>query len=263
SKTYHEGVIKLTNFTTSWQDAKLDGFDVTSLISTDVPITVSIEVFLKDTFELGQGISISIADVYLNISYIETFPDYGTNLELFLEDEDKTLDPFLDVPIGELINITAKFTNASTGAHIVGANVLLIGNRVLENLTESVIHGHFSTEINSTRDLNMGYNFLTIKAQFLDHETMIINLRITVRKIKTEIIPVSESNVIITPGGTADIDVLINNTDYDGSVKGATVTYTWKLGQGEFIDDNNDGIYNVSINNIPAGVHVISITAFS
>ncbi|GAH06550.1 unnamed protein product, partial [marine sediment metagenome] len=111
-KSYNEGIIKLTNFTTSWQDAKLEGFDVTNLISTDVNITVSIEVFLKDTFELGQGISISIDDVYLNISYIETFPDYGTNLELFLEDEDKTLDPFLDVPIGELINITAKFTNA-------------------------------------------------------------------------------------------------------------------------------------------------------
>jgi len=261
NKSHNEGIIKLTNFTTSWQDAKLEGFDVTSLISMDVNITVSIEVFLKDTLELGHGISINIDDVYLNITYIETFPDYGTNLELFIDDENKTLDPFLEIPIGELINITAKFTNASTGEHIIGANVLLKGERVLENLTE--INEQYTIEINSTRDLNMRNNFLTVKAQFLDHETMILNPRIYVRKIKTEIVPISESNLVIQPGESVDIDVIINNTDYDNYVIGAIVTYSWKLGQGEFTDDNSDGIYNASINNIPAGVYLITITAFS
>ncbi|GAG20216.1 unnamed protein product, partial [marine sediment metagenome] len=59
-KSYDEGIIKLTSANTSWQEAKVGGFDVTSLISTGVPITVSIEVFLKDTFELAEGLSISI-----------------------------------------------------------------------------------------------------------------------------------------------------------------------------------------------------------
>ncbi|MFX1387090.1 MAG: hypothetical protein ACFE9M_07745, partial [Promethearchaeota archaeon] len=263
-KLYEAGTIKLTNANASFQDAKSGGFDVTGFIEMNANISVSIQVYLKDSFEFTQNINISITEVFLNISYIMTLPDYDTNLQLFINTQNKTLDPFLDVPIGEQINITIKFANISTGTHIIGANVLLTGDRVLKNLTESLIYEHFSTEINSTADLNMGDNFLTIKAQSLDHETQILNLRINVRKISTEIIPVLGSNIInIEPGESVNIDVIVNNTDYDETVKGAIVTYTWDLGQGEFIDDNNDGIYNTTINNIPAGAYTISITAFS
>ncbi|MFX1591183.1 MAG: hypothetical protein ACFFCL_00695 [Promethearchaeota archaeon] len=263
-KLYEAGTIKLTNANASFQDAKSGGFDVTGFIEMNANISVSIQVYLKDSFEFSQNINISITEVFLNISYIMTLPDYDTNLQLFINNQNKTLNPFLDVPIGEQINITVKFANISTGAHIIGANVLLTGDRVLKNLTESLIYEHFTTEINSTADLNMGDNFLTIKAQNLDHETQILNLRINVRKISTEIIPVLGSNIInIEPGESVNIDVIVNNTDYDETVKGAIVTYTWDLGQGEFIDDNNDGIYNTTINNIPAGAYTISITAFS
>ncbi|MFX1309787.1 MAG: hypothetical protein ACFE8C_08830 [Promethearchaeota archaeon] len=263
-KLYEAGTIKLTNANASFQDARSGGFDVTGFIEMNANISVSIQVYLKDSFEFTQNINISITEVFLNISYIMTLPDYDTNLQLFINNQNKTLNPFLDVPIGEQINITVKFANISTGAHIIGANVLLTGDRVLKNLTESLIYEHFTTEINSTADLNMGDNFLTIKAQNLDHETQILNLRINVRKISTEIIPVLGSNIInIEPGESVNIDVIVNNTDYDETVKGAIVTYTWDLGQGEFIDDNNDGIYNTTINNIPAGAYTISITAFS
>jgi len=260
-KLYEEGTIKLSNVSTSFQEAKLGGFDVTGFIEMDANISVSIQVYLKDSFVFDDKINISITEVSLNISYVLTLPDHTTNLQLFLNNENKTLDPFLEVPVGELINITAKFTNTSTGAHLIGANVLLTGDRILENLTE--INEYFTTEINSSSDLNMGDNYLTIKAQFLDHETMILNPRIKVRKIKTEIIPVLATNIFIKPGESVDIDVIINNTDYDTTVKGAIVTYSWELGQGEFTDDNNDGIYNSSINNIPEGVYTITITAFS
>lgn len=264
NRLYEAGTIKLTNANPSFQDAASGGFDVTGFIEMDTNISVSIQVYLKDSFVFDENINISITEVLLNVSYILTLPDYDTNLHLFLNNENKTSDPFVIVPIGELINITAKFTNVSTGAHISGANVLLVGDRVLENLTESLMHEHFSTEINSTRDLNIGDNFLTIKAQFLDHVTRELYLRITVRKIKTEIILVSSSNIInIKPGKNVNIDIIVNNTDYDETIKGAIVTYTWELGQGELRDDNNDGIYNASINNIPAGTYFISITAFS
>ncbi|GAG74869.1 unnamed protein product, partial [marine sediment metagenome] len=116
-KSYDEGIIKLTNFTNSWQNASVEGFDVTSLISTDVNITVSIEVFLKDTFELDQVYSISIDDVYLNISYVETFPDYGTDLELFLDGEDKTLDPVIQIPINDMLNIIVTYKDNISGNH--------------------------------------------------------------------------------------------------------------------------------------------------
>jgi len=263
-KLYEAGTIKLTNANSSFQEAKSGGYDVTGFIEMNDNISVSIQVYLKDSFELDENINISITEVFLNISYIVTLPDYDTNLLLFINNQNKTLDPFLQVPIGEEINVTVKYTNTSTGAHIIGANVLITGDRVLKNLTENLMYEHFSTEINSTADLNMGDNFLAIEAQYSDHETRIINLRINVRKIKTEIIPALGDNVINTePGANVNIDVIINNTDYDETVKGVIVTYTWGLGQGEFTDDNNDGIYNATINNIPAGAYTVSITAFS
>lgn len=67
--------IKLSSATTNFQEAKTGGFDVTSLILKDVNISVSIQVFLADTFALNQDITISITDVYLEISYTEFIPD--------------------------------------------------------------------------------------------------------------------------------------------------------------------------------------------
>ncbi|TKJ27996.1 MAG: hypothetical protein CEE42_00505 [Promethearchaeota archaeon Loki_b31] len=67
--------IKLSSADTIFQEAKTGGFDVTSLILKDVNISVSIQVFLADTFALNQNITISITDVYLEISYTEFIPD--------------------------------------------------------------------------------------------------------------------------------------------------------------------------------------------
>jgi hypothetical protein len=62
---------KLSSANTTFKDAKAGGFDVTTLILKDVNISVSIQVFIADTFALDQNITISITDVYLEISYTE------------------------------------------------------------------------------------------------------------------------------------------------------------------------------------------------
>jgi hypothetical protein len=67
--------IKLSSATTTFQEAKTGGFDVTSLILKDVNISVAIQVFIADTFALNQDITISITDVYLEISYTKFIPD--------------------------------------------------------------------------------------------------------------------------------------------------------------------------------------------
>jgi len=168
-KSYDEGIIKLTNFTTSWQDAKVGGFDVTSLISTDVNITVSIEVFLKDTFELGQGYSISIDEVYLNISYIETFPDYGTDLELFLDGEDKTLLPVIKIPIKNMLNITVTYKDNVSGNHINADSATLEG-KISGNLNESIPLKHYCFIVNSS-ELGLGISVLTVTLEKVNYES--------------------------------------------------------------------------------------------
>ncbi|MFX1322384.1 MAG: hypothetical protein ACFFAQ_12155 [Promethearchaeota archaeon] len=62
------------NYTSYFQAAKIDGFNVKSFISENENISVSIQLYLADEFELDEIIKISIDDVFLNISYIEYIP---------------------------------------------------------------------------------------------------------------------------------------------------------------------------------------------
>jgi len=63
--------VKLSSATTNFQEATPGGFDVTTLMLKDINISVSIQVFIADTFALNHNITISIKDVYLEISYTE------------------------------------------------------------------------------------------------------------------------------------------------------------------------------------------------
>ncbi|NVM29954.1 MAG: hypothetical protein HWN65_14020 [Candidatus Helarchaeota archaeon] len=65
----HSETVKLSSASTSFQDAKSGGFDVTSLISIDVNITLYLRVFLADNFNLDRNFTISIDNVLLDITY--------------------------------------------------------------------------------------------------------------------------------------------------------------------------------------------------
>ena len=65
----------LSTATTNFDEIKQGGFNVTNLILKDVNITLSIQLFLGDTFPLQQNYTISITDVYLIIVYYEFVPE--------------------------------------------------------------------------------------------------------------------------------------------------------------------------------------------
>ena len=71
----HIETIKLGLASTIFQPAKITGFDVTDLILPYENVNVSIQVIIGDEFGLNRLIIISIDDVFLEISYIETFSD--------------------------------------------------------------------------------------------------------------------------------------------------------------------------------------------
>lgn len=62
--------IKLSSFSTEFQELKVGGFDVTSNILKNTNISLSIQIFIADEFALNHPIIISIDDVYLEISYV-------------------------------------------------------------------------------------------------------------------------------------------------------------------------------------------------
>jgi len=79
----HTETIRLSSAPTSFQDAKVDGFDLSGIIYPYENVTLSIQVYLADEFILTNNITISITDVYLYISYTETFSEFITEPWIF------------------------------------------------------------------------------------------------------------------------------------------------------------------------------------
>ena len=262
-KSYDEGIIKLTSATTSWQDAKVVGFDVTSLISTGVNITVSIEVFLKDSFELGEGYSISIDEIYLNISYIETFPDYGTDLELFLDGEDKTLDPVIQIPIKDMLNITVTYKDNVSGNHISADSATLEG-KVSGDLTENVAVEQYYFIVNST-DLSLGISVLTVTLQKNNYETESIQIFVEVIERETELhlfideIQRSNKDTINTKfNELLNITIFYEDNLTSAYISGATVSL---LGYGSLNETLSQYNFTLDTNSLIEGVNVLTIFA--
>jgi len=259
----HTESIKLSTATKTFKKAISEGFGVLSLISDEV--NISIQVFLADEFELNRTITVSIDNVFLNISFTVFFDDYQTNLQLFLNGVNKTpplYSPSIEVPIGQNITITVKYTN-QTGGHIPNANILLTGVGIIKNLKEFA--NNYSITLNSTQQLSMGINSLNIEATKTNFQTQPINPTIVVRKIKTEVLTVSgESTINIDVGDNAQIEIMLNDTDNDELIKGAIVTYTiTNLDPIPRVLTENNGIYEGTIVDPPEGLYTIKISVFA
>ncbi|NVM18806.1 MAG: hypothetical protein HWN80_13910 [Candidatus Lokiarchaeota archaeon] len=62
-------------YSSSFQEARSGGYDIDEILLPYENFTLSIQVFLAEDFGLDNNITISITDVYLYVSYTETFPD--------------------------------------------------------------------------------------------------------------------------------------------------------------------------------------------
>ncbi len=82
----YEQTISLNDYVYSpnFQEAKSDGYDITSEILPYENFTFTIEIYLAENFGLEQNITISITDVYLYVSWTETFTDTIPEPWLFL-----------------------------------------------------------------------------------------------------------------------------------------------------------------------------------
>ena len=71
-------------YSSSFKEARPGGYDITEIMLPYENFTLSIQVFLAEDFALDSNINISITDVYLYISYTETFDDPIPENLLFL-----------------------------------------------------------------------------------------------------------------------------------------------------------------------------------
>ncbi len=261
----HPETVRLSSATMSWEDAKQGGFDVTNLIQKNVNISLSLQLFIANTFSLSSNITISIDDVYLNITYVETFDDYGTESQLFLDTINKTSDPFIQIPLGNAVNITIKYLDNQTGNHISGANVQLSG-KVSDQLNEIGPLGQYSKIIESS-DLEIGIWSLTVTAQKPNHETQTIPFFVDVVERPTDL-QLKVNNTLKTINNMVEIkynkdmnitifyqDDLINQ-----HISGANVT----ISNFDDLTENNEQ-YTTIINSnaLNLGFNVLTINAQS
>jgi len=261
----HFESLKLSSVNTTLQDAKKGGFDVTNLIYKEVNISLSIQVFIADTFGLSNNITFSIDNVYLNITYIETFADYGTESQLFLETANKTLDPFIQIPLANTVNITVKYLDNETGNHISGANVQLSG-QVSGEVTEDGSLEHYSKIINST-NLGIGIWSLTVTAQLTNYETQIISFFVDVVERLTDLqlyvnstLKTNNNTVNIKYNEPMNITISYQDELKNQHIKGANVTIT---NFGDLTENNEQYTIIINSNALNLGFNVLSINAQS
>ncbi|NVM45643.1 MAG: hypothetical protein HWN79_12075 [Candidatus Lokiarchaeota archaeon] len=261
----HPQTVRLSSATTSWQEAKVGGFDVTNLILKDINISVCLQIFIANTFSLSNNISISIDDVYLNITYVESFEDYGTESQLFLETANKTSDPFIQIPLGNTVNITIKYLDNQTGSHISGATIQLSG-KVSVQLTENGPLEQYSTVIDST-DLEIGIWSMTVTAQKSNYKTQIIPFFVEVVERPTDlqlyvndIIKTVNNTVNIKYNEPMNITVFYRDDLTSQHLSGANVTIT---SFGDLTEVNEQ--YSITINSdaLNLGFNVLTINAQS
>lgn len=262
NKSYDVGIIKLSTANGSFQEAISGGFDVTDLITANVNISVSLQLFLKDTFELEEVYSISITEVYLNISYIKTFPDYGSKLNLFLNEQNKTADPVIQVSYFNTLNITVTYTDNETGEHLSNSNVIIEG-KISNNLTEDQVNENYYIYVNVS-DLGFGAKILTVTAQKVNYESKSFQIYVEVIEQPTDL-KLLIDNVERSENETIDVrfNEILNVTAYftyntTTHVTGATVNL---LGFGIFNESINHYNITLNTNNLDQGINVLTIYA--
>ncbi len=186
----------------------------------------------------------------------------GSTGSLFINELNKTADPYIELTVGSLLNLTIKFSDIRTENHISGAIVQLNGD-LTGLLSEYIALEQYSIIINTT-DLGVGLNIFTIIAEKANFELFLIQkLYVSVARIRTNITTTDgESNIVIRPGESVNLQIVIYNLDFGGTVKGANITYRWAFGVGYLTDEDNDGIYTVLLTDIPEGSFTLTLNAY-
>jgi len=186
-----------------------------------------------------------------------------TNMNVFLNGINKTIDPSISIPIRKMLNITVIYLDIEHGNPITGATIQIVGEGFLLNLTENLLNHQYSIFINTSM-LYLGVKILTVFCTKANYQFCSTDLRIEVARIRTNISTISGEIVFNLKGGD-DYLLQIQLTDLESNVKilKATVTYTWAYGQGTLTDPEDDGIYEGTISNLVEGIFVINISVYA
>ncbi|MFX1477249.1 MAG: hypothetical protein ACFFCI_03870 [Promethearchaeota archaeon] len=220
--------------------------------------------FILNTTQLDIGLNLFTLHAS-KINYQSQFPIFVvsiiekfTNIHLFLNGLNATIHPILELPIGELLNITVKYLDIN-GQHVQGATIELISEGFSDFLIENSSFSQYSHILNTTQ-LQLGANFIIVIASKINYQSQNAYSIIEIRKIRTNIS--GNSLIEVFAGETIHIEVELTDEDFGGPIIDATVTYLWVFGQGVLTDLNSDGIYEVNLTTKMVGNYNLEIIAY-
>jgi len=185
-----------------------------------------------------------------------------TEMQIFLNGYNKTLDPVFNLVIGQKLNLTIKYTE-QTGAFLSNATISLIGAGKSWQLKINNTFQHYYIILNTT-DLGIGVKLFSIIAQKPNFESITKDLRITINRISAKIRTLSgEAQIEAEIGDDILLQIILNDTIFGAEIPGAMVTYNWAYGQGELEGPDIDGTYEILLENVREGIHTITINAFA
>ncbi|MHA1647915.1 MAG: hypothetical protein ACTSVL_10115, partial [Promethearchaeota archaeon] len=143
----HTETIKLENLNSSWQFVKAgNGFDVSSFIHPDENISLQIQIYVADTFQLLSNLTISLDNVTLDVGFtvITDFEPFDTSLMPV-----ESISP--EIQWNESFSIQFNYTNTNTSSGIENSdfNVVWLGESIAYNEISNGIY-----QINATTDPN-------------------------------------------------------------------------------------------------------------
>ncbi len=254
---YRDNITKQNILTADIELYSIDNFTVSSYNFYNLTLNVG------DVQQEGVAILTVIAENSNYKTYTFVFRlsiiQVKTNLDIFFNGVNVTASPTITFPIGTQLNLTVKYTDRNAN-HIPGANVSL-STDFIANLTEQISYKHYIIVFNTIL-LKIGTNTISLKATKYNHQEQVINLYIDVRKIRTKVdTEDGDDTITIRPGEDAKITIEIKDLDFGGGIEDAEVTYDWKLGDGD-LDDEGDGIYEVTLEDVPEGTYTITISVY-
>jgi hypothetical protein len=185
-----------------------------------------------------------------------------TELHVFLQGENATMNAAIEIPIGTILNVSIFYLDRMTGAHLQNAQYKLVGSINSADYEQPILpdQGHFM--INSTK-LGLGVHFLSVTAELPFHEPNVRMIQITIRQIYTMInTTVGGLTYTIVPNENLKVEFELLNLDFGGTLQGATFTFSSSLGSGELQFDSETQKYYFLVEKIPEGTYTITISGY-
>ncbi len=198
--------LKLTEGNSTWQNATVGGFDVSSLVFIDNNISLSLEVYLADEFLLDENSTIWIDDVYLNVSFTVTVQTDKIETNLVTTG---SLVRF--VTWNESFQIEINYTDVSTGFGITGANFSV--DWVDSNVTQEDGGGFYTITCNNTNTISGQTYFIDISVDDFGYLQNTLRVEVNVVERDTEIeIFMDGTNMTLPPVIELPITSILNVT---------------------------------------------------